>query len=147
MASGDYCFVAAVRDSKARAAGPVSRRGRPSRVERSFVAAAAKRALGRVLYNEHMEKEEVRCLVSGKVQGVFFRNFVLKHARHLALVGYVKNTSNFKVEVVAQGYEDKLKKLIEYLHKGPFLSHVSHVDVEWRAPSADLNSFEALSNQ
>ena len=73
-----------------------------------------------------MEKEEIRCVVSGKVQGVFFRNFVEKHAKHLALTGRVKNTPNFSVEVIAQGYRDKLEKLIQHLHKGPFLSKVTY---------------------
>lgn len=88
-----------------------------------------------------MEKGEVRCVVSGKVQGVFYRDFVVKHARHLALTGTVKNLPNFKVEVVAQGYEDKLQKLVEHLHKGPFLSKVSGVEVEWREPSGDFQGF------
>lgn len=79
-----------------------------------------------------MEREEIRCIVKGKVQGVFYRDFVAKHARHLALTGYVRNTSNFTVEVVAQGYRDKLEKLIEHLRKGPFTAKVSDVEVDWR---------------
>lgn len=90
------------------------------------------------------EKEEVRCVVSGKVQGVAFRFFVAKHARHLALVGFVRNAPNFKVEVVAQGFPDKLEKFIEHLRKGPFGSHVFDVSVEWREPSEEYDSFEIV---
>ena len=90
------------------------------------------------------EIEEIFCVVSGKVQGVFFRNFVEKHARHLALTGYVKNLQNFNVEVVAQGYRDKLEKLVQLLHKGPFLSKVSNVEVEWREPSQPFGTFEVV---
>ncbi len=88
-----------------------------------------------------MEIEEVRCIVRGKVQGVFYRDFVAKNARHLALTGYVKNTPDFTVEVVAQGYRDKLEKFLTHVHKGPFLAKVSKVDVEWREPSQKFDTF------
>ena len=88
--------------------------------------------------------EEVRCIVKGKVQGVFYRDFVGKHARHLALTGYVRNTPNFTVEVVAQGYHDKLEKFLMHVRKGPFLARVSDVDVEWREPSQEFNSFDVV---
>jgi len=88
-----------------------------------------------------MEIEAVHCIVRGKVQGVFYRSFVHKHARHLALTGYVKNLPNFTVEVVAEGYRDKLEKLIEHLHKGPFLAKVSGVEVEWRDASGRFEGF------
>lgn len=91
-----------------------------------------------------MEVEEIRCIVKGKVQGVFYRDFVAKHARHLVLTGYVRNTPNFTVEVVAQGYGDKLEKLIVHLRKGPFLAKVSDVEVEWRSPTESLKTFEIV---
>lgn len=92
----------------------------------------------------HMEMEEVRCIVRGKVQGVFYRDFAAKHARHLALSGYVRNMPDFAVEVVAQGYRDKLEKLVELLRKGPFLAHVSKIGVEWRKPSEEFESFDVV---
>jgi acylphosphatase len=82
--------------------------------------------------------------VKGRVQGVTYRNFVAKHARHFALVGYVRNKPDFTVEVVAQGFSDNLEKLIGYLHKGPFGSHVSSVDVEWREPADGFSAFEIV---
>ena len=91
-----------------------------------------------------MEVEEVRCIVKGKVQGVFYRDFVGKHARHLELTGYARNMPNFTVEIVAQGYRDKLEKLIEYVRKGTFLSRVSNVEAEWREPKEKLDSFDVV---
>ncbi|MBI4079942.1 acylphosphatase [Candidatus Kaiserbacteria bacterium] len=88
--------------------------------------------------------EEIRCIVKGKVQGVFYRDFVAKHARHLALTGFVRNTPNFTVEIVAQGYRDKLEKFLEHARKGPFLARVSDLGVEWREPSQDFDSFEVV---
>lgn len=91
-----------------------------------------------------MDIEEICCIVKGKVQGVFYRDFVAKHARHLALVGYVRNVPNFTVEVVAQGYGDNLEKLIAHLRKGPFMSKVSDVEVEWREPSKEMKTFDVV---
>ena len=91
-----------------------------------------------------MEKQEIHCIIRGKVQGVFYRDFVGKHARHLALTGYVRNTSNFSVEVVAQGYQDKLEKFIEHLRKGSFQARVSEVEVEWGKPSKIFVSFDVV---
>ena len=91
-----------------------------------------------------MEIEEVRCVVKGKVQGVFYRDFVAKHARHLALTGYVRNMSNFTVEIVAQGYRDKLEKFLEHTRKGPFLARVSDMEVERREPSKEFKSFDVV---
>ncbi|MBI2612947.1 acylphosphatase [Candidatus Kaiserbacteria bacterium] len=91
-----------------------------------------------------MEVEEVRCVVKGKVQGVFYRDFVAKHARHLALTGFVRNMPNFTVEIVAQGYNDKLEKFLEHARKGPFLARVSDIDVEWRTPSQKFSSFDVV---
>ncbi|OGG79769.1 hypothetical protein A3A39_04495 [Candidatus Kaiserbacteria bacterium RIFCSPLOWO2_01_FULL_54_13] len=91
-----------------------------------------------------MEIEEIRCVVRGKVQGVFYRDFVAKHARHLALTGYVRNAPNFTVEVVAQGYRDSLEKFLTHIRKGPFLARVSDVDVEWREPTEQYESFNVV---
>ena len=91
-----------------------------------------------------MEIEEVRCVVKGKVQGVFYRDFVGKHARHLALVGYARNMPNFTVEIVAQGYRDSLEKFLTHVRKGPFLARVSDVQFEWREPSQEFSSFDVV---
>ncbi len=88
--------------------------------------------------------EEVRCVVSGKVQGVFYRDFVAKHAWHLALTGYVRNMPDFKVEIVVQGFHDSLEKFLEHARRGPFLARVSHIDIEWREGKVRHPSFEVV---
>lgn len=84
---------------------------------------------------------EIKCIVIGKVQGVDFRNFVKTKANSLWLTGYVENTSNRNVLVIAQGPEEKLEKLIEHLHKGPFTARVSSVEVEWHEPDEKYHGF------
>ena len=91
-----------------------------------------------------MEREEVHCIVSGRVQFVMFRDFVTRKARHLALIGYVRNQSDGTVEVIAQGVRENLEKLLEHLKRGPLLAHVANVAIEWRNPTERFDSFELI---
>jgi len=88
--------------------------------------------------------QEIRCTITGKVQMVMFRDFILRHARSLGIRGTVENLDDGSVEVIAQGKEEKLKKLVELLHKGPFLARVIRVDVEWRKPTGSFESFSIV---
>ena len=87
---------------------------------------------------------EIEVVVSGKVQNVGFREFVHKHANALWLQGFVQNQGFGELRVVAQGPEDKLKRLIEHLHKGPFLAHVRDAQVEWRELSKKYTDFSIV---
>ena len=97
-----------------------------------------------VSYYAFMDIAEIHCMVSGKVQGVTYRDFVAKHARHLALVGYVRNLPDSKVEIVAQGLPDSLEKFLEYARRGPLFARVSNIEVEWREPRERYQSFEVV---
>ena len=72
-----------------------------------------------------------RARVKGIVQGVGFRYYVIRKAIAYHLHGYVKNCPDGDVEVEAEGDEENLKMLLEDLEKGPSLSSVTGVDVEW----------------
>jgi len=84
--------------------------------------------------------------VYGRVQGVGYRYFVKEKAQSLDIFGYVKNledgtaslAGSRQVEVLAQGKEENLQKLIEELKKGPFLARVDKLDLVFRKP---LNIF------
>lgn len=82
-----------------------------------------------------------RAVVHGHVQGVNFRYYTCVKARTLDLVGYVRNLSRGRVEVVAQGQERSLQRLLSWLHAGPPWAHVSHVDVCWRSPEGQYQHF------
>jgi acylphosphatase len=71
-----------------------------------------------------------RCLVSGKVQGVFYRASAAERARALGVTGYAKNLPDGRVEVLACGEEVQVKELIDWLRKGPPAAKVQGVDVE-----------------
>ncbi len=89
---------------------------------------------------EDMENNflEFYAKVYGKVQGVGYRYFVKEKAQSLDIFGYVKNLEDGSVEVLAQGREENLQKLIEELKKGPFLARVDKLDIVFRKP---LNIF------
>jgi tRNA pseudouridine55 synthase len=80
--------------------------------------------------------------VYGKVQGVGYRYFVREKAQILDLFGYVKNLEDGTVEVLAQGREENLQKLIEELKKGPYLAKVEKIDIIFRKPLEIFRNFE-----
>lgn len=70
-----------------------------------------------------------RIVVSGKVQGVFFRKHARQHAEQLHITGYVKNLENGNVELVICGNPDDLKKMVTWCHHGPAGAVVESVQV------------------
>jgi acylphosphatase len=87
--------------------------------------------------------QRLEAVVRGRVQGVGFRDFVYGRARHLGLMGYVKNAreDHRAVEVVAEGEREALERLVERLWEGPRSSSVEGVDVEWREASGEFEEF------
>lgn len=81
-------------------------------------------------------------LISGRVQGVFFRANTQRKAQELGLRGWVKNTRDGRVEVIAEGEKEKIKKLIDWAHQGPDIARVNKVEVEWEDYEGEFDSFE-----
>ena len=72
-----------------------------------------------------------RYLVTGRVQGVGYRYFVLREAERLGVAGFTRNLSDGRVEVVAEGSDEVLDELESGLRRGPSFAAVNGVD---RAP-------------
>ncbi len=87
-------------------------------------------------------KQAAKILVSGRVQGVFFRATALDVARRLSLTGYVRNLPNGDVEIVAEGDEGALKGLIDWARHGPAHARVDEVRLEWGEASNWFKRFE-----
>jgi acylphosphatase len=86
-----------------------------------------------VCYTEQTVRKDVlarRYLVSGRVQGVGFRNYVEHIASKLEVDGYVRNRRGGSVEVYAIGAPEKLSQLRIALEKGPMFSDVTDVREE-----------------
>jgi len=71
-----------------------------------------------------------RYVVRGRVQGVGYRYFVLRHAEELGLAGFARNQADGSVEVIAEGGLAALGKLEGLLGEGPAFSHVTGVERE-----------------
>lgn len=71
-----------------------------------------------------------RCLVSGRVQGVFYRAATQRKAQALGLTGWVRNLPNGRVELVASGTEHALRELQDWLWQGPPHAQVTDVRCE-----------------
>lgn len=83
--------------------------------------------------------------VRGRVQGVGFRWFVRERARALGLAGWVRNTPDGAVEVLAVGNDDALQKLRNQLLSGPSGARVSAVEDQKALPSVEaLDPFGIL---
>lgn len=70
-------------------------------------------------------------IVYGYVQGVGYRKFLKQQAVKLGLVGWVRNLPEGTVEAEVSGEEERIHKLIAICKKGPMLSEVTAVDVDW----------------
>lgn len=68
-----------------------------------------------------------RILVSGRVQGVGYRDWVVRTAQRSGLTGWVRNLKDGRVEIVASGDEAALGHLVEACREGPPLARVEHV--------------------
>lgn len=81
-----------------------------------------------------MDLVAVRVLVSGRVQGVFFRSETEARAKSLGLAGYVRNLPDgVSLEVLAEGSRKNLASLVDYLRTGPPHARVENIVIEWSA--------------
>ena len=74
--------------------------------------------------------QSVRCLVAGRVQGVYYRSATVERAQTLALDGWVKNLADGRVEVVAAGEPAAVAALTRWLWQGPPAARVEAVYLE-----------------
>jgi len=88
-----------------------------------------------------MGVRRVHLIISGIVQGVFFRSTSRHQALHLGLTGWVKNRRDGKVEIVAEGEEENLANLIQWCHEGPPGARVDDVSLEWEDSTGEFPTF------
>jgi acylphosphatase len=70
-----------------------------------------------------------KCIVSGRVQGVFYRATVAQRARELGVAGHAINLPDGRVEVLACGRKEAAQTFIDFLWTGSSASRVTAVDV------------------
>lgn len=87
-------------------------------------------------------KSNVLVVISGRVQGVWFRASTKQKAEQLGLTGWVRNTSEGNVEAVFEGDENLIQEMLEWCHHGPPLANVENVEVKNQEPT---NAFDGFS--
>jgi acylphosphatase len=91
---------------------------------------------------ESGDRERARVYVSGKVQGVFFRDATREKAEQLGLAGWVRNIPDGRVEMLLDGPSDKVREMVRWCKEGPSHADVEDVDTEFEASAGDLEGFE-----
>lgn len=85
-------------------------------------------------------------IINGRVQGVGFRAFVLRHAAALELTGTVRNLyfPRRQVEVIAEGPETALRQLLDLLGAGPSMAGVANISANWEPASGEFLDFRII---
>ena len=89
-------------------------------------------------------KKAAKIVVSGTVQGVFFRGFVKKKADYIGLFGFIRNLEDGNVEVVVEGERDEINKLVDFCKEGPkhsMIKGVKTTEIPW---NGDFKDFKIL---
>jgi acylphosphatase len=87
----------------------------------------------------------VHLVISGKVQGVFFRESARKLAEELSIKGWIKNTDDEKVEALISGDENDVNDFISWCHMGPERAEVTDVIVS-QVPATSFEKFKVIRN-
>ncbi|MDP2901930.1 MAG: acylphosphatase [Methylovulum sp.] len=84
----------------------------------------------------------VKILISGRVQGVYFRLFTQNKAKHFAVRGNVRNLPDGRVEIIAEAEQVAIEKFIKWCHRGPVTARVDHVEIIELPVDEALTGFE-----
>ena len=86
-------------------------------------------------------KVNVHVMISGRVQGVWFRSSTRQKAEQLGIKGWVRNTSDGCVEAVFEGHEELVREIVEWCYHGPPMAKVSNVEVKKQEYTGNFDSF------
>ncbi len=82
-----------------------------------------------------------RLLISGRVQGVFYRASCCREAEARGLRGWVRNLPDGRVEALLQGLREQVEAMIAWCYRGPEDAAVSDIEVSYEDPVDDLDGF------
>jgi acylphosphatase len=89
-------------------------------------------------------KRQMKVFFSGTVQGVGFRYAALNVARGHAVTGWVRNRSDGRVEMVAEGTQEELESFIENV-ENTMKGYISGKEILWDVPTGEWQSFGIAS--
>ncbi len=91
-----------------------------------------------------MAKTRAHIFVSGRVQGVFFRQKTKQQAESLGIRGWVKNLDDGRVEAVFEGEEEAVEALVDFCKKGPKGANVAGVKIDREQFLGEFDDFEVV---
>ena len=91
-----------------------------------------------------MSNQRIRIIVTGKVQGVFFRQSLKIKAKQNEIFGWVKNLKDGRVEAILEGDEEKINRIIEWAHGGPANARVEDVEIQNEKFIDEFSKFDVL---
>ena len=91
-----------------------------------------------------MANQRVRIFVTGKVQGVFFRQSLKVMAKKNNILGWVQNLRDGRVEAVLEGDEQGTNRLVEWAHAGPANARVEDIEIRNEEYSGEFSKFDVL---
>jgi len=89
-----------------------------------------------------MEMKQARIIVSGKVQGVFFRAFAKQKAGKFCVTGWIRNRSDGDVEILVQGSKENIEKFARACKIGPLMAKVSGLKIDWESLEEECGYFD-----
>jgi acylphosphatase len=89
-------------------------------------------------------KARVHAYVSGRVQGVFFRNSVADLAESVGVTGWVRNLSDGRVETLLEGERASVEKIVEFCRRGPPGAYVLDLQVRWEDWQGEFAGFKIV---
>ncbi|MGD8883431.1 MAG: acylphosphatase [Desulfobacterales bacterium] len=90
-----------------------------------------------------MEKQvRVHVIISGRVQGVFFRAETQHAAEGFGVLGWVRNRRDGTVEAVFEGRQEDVDAVLDWCRQGPRMSRVDKVDLNWQDYTGEFKSFD-----
>lgn len=87
------------------------------------------------------EPIRARAIISGRVQGVFYRMETQRAAHRIGVYGWVRNLADGTVEAVFEGEQDKVDAALQWCHQGPSNSRVEEVEVDWQDYTGEFSDF------
>ncbi len=98
------------------------------------------------MVNNRSEIVRAHIWVKGHVQGVGFRAHVEYHALRMGALGWVRNVGFDTVEAIVEGTREVAERFIQMIKRGPRMSHIDELKVEWEAATGEFAGFMVNQN-
>lgn len=91
-----------------------------------------------------MTKQRIHVFITGRVQGVFFRQALKAKAKQNNVTGWVRNLKDGRVEAVFEGDTESVSSLVEWCHGGPANAIVEDVEIRNEKYNNEFSKFDVL---